>query len=112
MVLALQISLYLGMKTQKLRNLLIISILGILISSLSACNDNAEAANKMAEEMCAAMDLIQEGDAMSLLDAAGKMAEISKKTEQYGRVTEAQLEKAMKEKCPEGWEKFEDLKSQ
>ncbi len=78
----------------------------------SSCGGGSEAAGKMADEMCAAMDLIKEGDAMTMLDAANKMMEISKKEDEYGKVTEAQLEKAMKDKCPEGWAKFENLQNQ
>lgn len=75
---------------------------------LYSCGGSA-AANKMADEMCSAMEKYKEDDPMSMLDAASDMMDISKKTEEYGKVTEGQLKKAMMKKCPEGWKKFDSL---
>ena len=44
-----------------------------------SCGGSSAAANKMAEEMCAAMDKYQEGDVASMMEAANAMMEITKK---------------------------------
>lgn len=77
--------------------------------SLYSCSGGSAAAGKMADEMCSAMEKFNEGDAASMLEAANAMMEITTKEDEYGAVTEAQLQKAMEEKCPEGWAKFEKL---
>jgi hypothetical protein len=56
------------------------------------------------------MEKYEENDPMTMLSAANEMMLISKKTKEYGQVTDAQLKKAMLKKCPEGWRKFENLK--
>jgi len=63
----------------------------------------------MADEMCEAMSKYKEEDPMSMLDAYSDMMIISKKTDEYGTVTETQLKKAMIKKCPEGWKKYSSL---
>ncbi len=88
------------------RGVIILSIAGLAL--LYSCGGSA-AANKMADEMCIAMEKYKEDDPMSMLDAASDMMNISKKTEEYGKVTEAQLKRAMMKKCPDGWKKFESL---
>lgn len=94
-----------------MRKTLIISLFIITLSALNGCSSQSAAADAMAEEMCAAIEVIQLDDPMSMLDAADKMMKISEKKEAYGKVTEAQLKKAMQDTCPEGWEKFEGLRS-
>jgi hypothetical protein len=89
------------------KTLLVLIVVGTAI--VSSCSSSA-AANKMADEMCIAMEKYKESDPMTMLDAAGDMMTISKKTEEYGSVTDAQLRRAMLKKCPEGWKKFEALK--
>jgi hypothetical protein len=76
---------------------------------MSSCGNSA-AANKMADELCVAMEKYKEDDPISMLDAASDMMDISKKTDEYGQVTDTQLKKAMIKKCPDGWKKFETLK--
>ncbi len=76
---------------------------------MASCGSSA-AANKMADEMCAAMEKYDYDDPMSIIDAANDVNVISKKSEEYGTVTEGQLKKAMMKKCPEGWKKFDSLK--
>jgi hypothetical protein len=85
--------------------MVLIAIAGM--ATLYSCG-SSEAANNMAGEMCAAMEKLTD-DPASMLDAANAMMEITKKEDEYGNVTEAQLEKAMKEQCPEGWDKFQEL---
>jgi len=88
--------------------LILIGVTG-MVTLYSCGGAGSEAANKMADEMCAAMAKFNEADANSMLEAASDMMEISKKEDEYGKVTEAQLQKAMEDKCPEGWAKFEEL---
>ncbi len=89
------------------RSVWLAALAGILL--LNSC-DRSEAANQMADEMCLAMEKYEENDPMTMLSAANEMMLISKKTKEYGQVTDAQLKKAMLKKCPEGWRKFENLK--
>ncbi len=88
---------------------LIILIAVASITGFYSCAGGSQAANNMADEMCSAMEKFNEGDASSMLEAANAMMEISKKEDEYGKVSEAQLQKAMEDKCPEGWKKFEAL---
>jgi hypothetical protein len=89
------------------RPLLIVAVGWMLF--LFSCG-GSEAANKMAEEMCIAMEKYKVEEPMTMLDAANEMSNIRKNTEAYGKVTDAQLKKAMMKKCPEGWKKYEVLK--
>ena len=87
---------------------LFIVVIGLMLG-LCSCN-GSEAANKMADEMCVAMEKYKLEEPMTMLDAANDMSAIRKKTAEYGKVTDAQLKKAMMKKCPEGWKKYEVLK--
>jgi hypothetical protein len=89
------------------RTLLILLV--ALVVGLGSCG-GSEAANKMADEMCIAMEKYHLEEPMTMLDAANEMSTIRKKTDEYGKVTDAQLKKAMMKKCPEGWKKYEVLK--
>lgn len=74
-----------------------------------ACSGSDKAATvKMADEMCQAMALITD-DPMSTIEAASKMSAIAEKTVEYGKVSQEDLISAMKEKCPEGAAKFEEM---
>ncbi len=84
-------------------------LLLVLMIGLFSCQ-GSEAANKMADEMCIAMEKYNVEEPMTMLDAANDMSVILKKTNEYGDVTNAQLKKAMMKKCPEGWKKYEVLK--
>ncbi len=88
---------------------LIILLAVTAATTFYSCGGSSGAANNMADEMCSAMEKFNEGDAASMLEAANAMMEISKKEDEYGKVSEAQLKKAMEDKCPEGWKKFESL---
>lgn len=78
---------------------------------VSACNNKAdkETINKMADEVCNAMELIDEGDPMSYIEAQSALVTIQENIEQYGKVTENQLLTAMNEKCPDGAKKYSNL---
>ena len=80
-----------------------------LMFGLSSCGGSA-AANKMADEMCIAMEKYNVEEPMTMLDAANEMSTIRKKVKEYGNVTHTQLKNAMMKKCPEGWKKYEVLK--
>jgi hypothetical protein len=86
-------------------------ILFIVVSIvLVSCNKKAdkETVNKMADGVCNAMALIVDEDPMSIIEAHSALLKIQE-NEQYGKVTENQLLTAMKEKCPEGAEKYTNL---
>ncbi len=84
----------------------------IIISiSIISCNSKADkkTVDKMAGEMCSAMALIEDDDPMSMIDAHSALLKIQENTEEYGKVTEEQLLGVMREKCPEGAQKYLDL---
>ena len=60
-------------------------------------------------QMCSAMEMYNEADPMTLLDAANAMTTIAGKEDEYGKVTEDQLMKAMETSCPDGHKKFLSL---
>ena len=72
---------------------------------------NQETINKLADEMCAAMELYEEENPMSIMKAATALTEIEKNADEYAGITESQLEAAMKTICPEGLVKYEALMS-
>jgi hypothetical protein len=81
----------------------------IFISSsilISCAKADRKTVDKMADEMCHAMSLIQEEDPMSILEAYSALTKIREKTDEYGKVTEEQLLMSMKEKCADGAEKY------
>lgn len=79
--------------------------IGLLLGS---CSNKAkqETVDAMADEMCHAMSLIDEADPMSILEAHSALAKIWEKTEEYGKVTEAQLQESMNSKCSDGLKKY------
>jgi hypothetical protein len=74
-----------------------------------SCGADQATVDKMAGEMCSAMELYKNDNPMSMLEAAGKMSEIAGKEDEYSGVTEGQLKGAMETKCPEGYEKFQTM---
>jgi hypothetical protein len=60
----------------------------------------------MADEMCRAMTKYDEEKPKTVFEAGSLMLDIISKGNEYGNVTEDQLNKAMMEKCPEGYRKF------
>ncbi len=87
-------------------------IFGTTLLFCACKGSDKAAAGKMADEMCEAMSVIKEEDPMTMLDAASKMAAIAEKTAEYGKVSEEDLLSAMKEKCPDGAKKFEEMSKQ
>ncbi len=75
---------------------------------LGSCSNKAkqETVDKMANEMCHAMSLINEADPMSILEAHSALTKIWEKTEEYGKVTEEQMQESMGRICPDGLEKY------
>lgn len=86
-----------------------IAIFALAVGLLSSCGADQATVDKMAGEMCTAMEAYNEADPMTLLDAANQMTEIAGKEDEYGKVTEDQLMKAMESQCPEGHKKFLSL---
>ena len=86
-----------------------IVIFALAVGLLSSCGADQATVDKMAGEMCAAMEMYNETDPMSLLDAANAMTEIAGKEAEYSKVTEDQLMKTMETSCPEGHTKFKNL---
>jgi len=78
---------------------------------ISSCGANQETVDNMAQEMCDALDGIDLEDPSGLMDAAMAMMDVASNEDAYSAVSEAQLESAMKEKCPDGWSTFEELSS-
>lgn len=77
----------------------------ILLAAITvgACSGVDEATvNKMASEMCGAMNLYSPEDPMSGIESHSKYTEIIENKEEFGMVTEAQLLVALEEHCPEG----------
>ncbi|MBM76936.1 MAG: hypothetical protein CL846_00495 [Crocinitomicaceae bacterium] len=64
-----------------------------------------ETIDKMADEICSAIDGVDFNDMESLMNAAIAVAEITDKTE-YQLITEDNQDLAAKEKCPDNWAKF------
>ena len=85
---------------------LIFTIIGMAI--LYSCG-GSPAANKMADEMCAVMEKCKDDEPMSMVEAASDINDIKKKKDEYGEVTEIQLMRVMRKKCPEGWRKYNSL---
>ena len=75
----------------------------------SSCGADQAVVDKMADEMCTAMDKYKEDDPMSMLDAASSMLDVASKEKEYGDVTESQLKETMEKKCPDGYKKFMKL---
>ena len=88
-----------------MKKYLLILFGAIMISSCGADQANVDACCK---DMCDALSGIDMDDPSGLLDAASAMIDISE-NENYADVTEAQMESAMKEKCPDGWKIFNEL---
>jgi hypothetical protein len=88
----------------------IYTVITFAILTIGYSCGNSAAANKMADEMCEAMEKYNKDDPMSMYDAASDMETIRKKTAEYGSVTDTQLKKAMLKKCPEGWNKYSTFK--
>ncbi len=74
----------------------------------ASCGASDETVNACADDMCKAMENYDPEDPMSGLDLLTAMSDILE-TEEYEDVTESQLYSAMKEKCPEGYEKLKEL---
>lgn len=72
----------------------------------TSCGADQKTVNKMADEMCVAMKSYNPKDPIGSLSALKKISAISKKQDEYGSVTEGQLQDAMKSICPEGFKKF------
>lgn len=84
----------------------------LLIISLvvfTSCGADQATVDKMTVDMCEALKGIDTGDISSLMDAATAMTEVLAKDEGYESVTQAQLESAMQEKCPDSWKVLEEL---
>ena len=60
--------------------------------------------------MCDALSGIDLEDPSALMDAAMSMMSVAE-NEDFASISEAQLESAMKEKCPDGWAAFEEINS-
>ena len=76
-----------------------------------SCNKSAkqETVNKMADEMCKAMEVWDKSNPMSLIEATSAMTNIRENSEEYTKVTKEQLLSTMKQKCPGGAEKLIEL---
>lgn len=85
----------------------ILVFIGLFI--LSSCGADQATVDKMTQEMCTALEGVDTEDISSLMDAAIGMMDVVEKSDDYASVTEAQLESAMKEKCPDGWKVFEEI---
>jgi hypothetical protein len=77
------------------------------IMLLSSCGADQAVVDKMADEMCTAMSKYDENDPMSLLSCG--MLDIATKEDEYGSVTESQLNETMEKKCPDGYKKFKKI---
>lgn len=88
------------------KKLISIGVFLVCIILFSCTKADKKTVDKMADEMCHAMSLINDEDPMSILDAYSALTKIREKTDEYGKVTEEQLIMSMKEKCAEGAEKY------
>ena len=86
---------------------LALTVAGMMMS----CGADEATVDNMTDEMCDALEGTDIADPMQLMTAANKLTSIAEKEDEYSTVTEAQLEEAMKAKCPEGWKNFEALKA-
>lgn len=75
---------------------------------LISCGADQATVDKITLEMCQALDGVDTTSIYSLMDAATAMEDISS-NDSYGDVTQAQLESAMKDKCPASWKVLEEI---
>ena len=75
---------------------------------LISCGADQATVDKMTLEMCQALDGVDTTSIYSLMEAATSLEEVSS-NDSYGGVTQAQLESAMKDKCPASWKVFEEI---
>ena len=85
----------------------IIILIGFL--TFSSCGADQATVDKMTSEMCEALNGVDASDPFSLLDAASGMMDVMSKEDEYSSVSQAQMESAMKEKCPDSWKVFEEI---
>ena len=90
-----------------MKKYLIILFGATIISSCGADQSTVDAAS---QEMCDALSGIDLEDPSALMDAAMGMMSVAE-NEDFASISEAQLESAMKEKCPDGWAAFEEINS-
>ncbi len=92
-----------------MKNLFFVAIFGLALI-FSSCGADQATVDAMADDMCKIMEKYNPEDPMSALDILTPITELGDK-EGYGSVSQAQLEKAMEEKCPEGFKKYQDMMS-
>jgi hypothetical protein len=90
-----------------MKNLLFVALFGLALI-FSSCGADQATVDAMADDMCKIMEKYNPEDPMTALDIITPMTELTEK-EGYGSVTQAQLEKAMEEKCPEGLKKMKEM---
>jgi hypothetical protein len=91
---------------------IIFTLFVVSILSISCGGAKQETVDKMADELCAAMSLHDESNPMSSIEVVSALTKVQQKVEEYGKVTEDQIMKAMKEKCPDGLELYKEYTSQ
>ena len=77
--------------------------------TFSSCGADQATVDKMTSEMCEALDGVDTSDLSSLMDAAIAMMDVTAKEDEYSSVSQAQMESAMKDKCPDSWKVFEEI---
>ena len=88
-----------------MKNILFLFLCSTLLIS---CGADQATVDKMTLEMCEALDGVDTTSIYSLMDAATALEEVSS-NDSYGSVTQAQMESAMKDKCPAGWKVLEEF---
>lgn len=91
-----------------MKRIFIIPVLATLF--LSSCGADQATVDKMSGKMCEAMEAYDPEKPMTMLDVSKKLMDIANNKDEYGTVSESQLQSAMEKECPEGWTKFEELK--
>ena len=90
-----------------MKKLLFVALFGLALI-FSSCGADQATVDAMADDMCKIMEKYDPEDISSMMDVASEMMDLSSK-EGYGSVSQSQLEKAMKENCPEGLKKMQEM---
>ncbi len=85
----------------------IVFAFGISVLFISCKGVSQEVINKMADEMCEAMELLNSDNPMGDIEAVGAIVKV-RENEEYSDVSEEDLIKAMEKNCPKGAVKMKD----
>ncbi len=91
-----------------MKNLFSVILLFFTVFMVSCSDNESSAAERFADDMCEAMDVIKTDDTSSLAAAVDKMGKVLNNSD-YEDVSVVKLDSIMALKCPQGFVKYKAL---